>query len=120
MEDINIPMPNNNEEENPNEVVKGMYGDAVDVTMPNIPIPIAPEPKEEKNKDLCDVSFKFAFVGAGQGGSRIAESFHKLGYRKLSAINTAQQDLNTIELIENKLLIGEGGAGKTPEVASKA
>ena len=43
---------------------------------------------------------------------------HKLGYRKLSAINTAQQDLNTIELIENKLWIGEGGAGKNPEVAA--
>ena len=62
------------------------------------------------------MSFKFAFVGAGQGGSRIAESFHKLGYRKLSAINTAQQDLNTIRL-ENKLCIGDGGAGKDPTVA---
>ena len=103
-EEINIPMPNN-EEENSNDVVKGIYGDSVDVNMPNIPIPIAPEPKEEKNKDKCDVSFKFAFVGAGQGGSRIAEAFHNLGYRKLSAINTAQQDLNTIELIENKLCI---------------
>ena len=125
MENIDMPMMphndgDNNKEENSDEVVKGMYGDSVDVNMPNIPIPVAPEPKEEKNKDLCDVSFKFAFVGAGQGGSRIAESFHKLGYRKLSAINTAQQDLNTIELIENKLCIGEGGAGKNPEVAAKA
>tara|TARA_Y100000310_G_C20691429_1_gene822512 strand:+ start:2659 stop:3813 length:1155 start_codon:yes stop_codon:yes gene_type:complete len=109
------------EEENSSEdVVKGIYGDSVDVNMPNIPIPIPSEPKEEKNEDECDVSFKFAFVGAGQGGSRIAESFYKLGYRKLSAINTAQQDLNTIELIENKLCIGEGGAGKNPEVARKA
>jgi len=108
------------EHNNPEKAVQGFYGDQVDVSMPNIPIPIAPEPKEEKYKDKCDVSFKFAFVGAGQGGSRIAEAFHKLGYRKLSAINTAQQDLNTIELIENKLLIGEGGAGKNPEVASQA
>ena len=108
------------EHNNPEKAVQGFYGDQVDVSMPNIPIPVAPEPKEEKYKDKCDVSFKFAFVGAGQGGSRIAESFHKLGYRKLSAINTAQQDLNTIELIENKLLIGEGGAGKNPEVASQA
>lgn len=124
MEDLNIPMPNNNEanneQDNPDNAVKSIYGDSVDVSMPNIPIPIPPEPKQEKNRDECDVSFKFAFVGAGQGGSRIAESFHRLGYRKLSAINTAQQDLNTIELIENKLLIGEGGAGKNPEVAAKA
>ena len=121
MEDLNIPMPNNDEANNEKEnAIKSIYGDSVDVSMPNIPIPIPPEPKQEKNKDECDVSFKFAFVGAGQGGSRIAESFHRLGYRKLSAINTAQQDLNTIELIENKLLIGEGGAGKNPEVAAKA
>tara|TARA_B100000676_G_scaffold135394_2_gene134305 strand:+ start:7055 stop:8212 length:1158 start_codon:yes stop_codon:yes gene_type:complete len=108
------------EQDNSNEVVKGFYGDPVDVSMPNIPIPVPPEPKEEKNKDECDVSFKFAFVGAGQGGSRIAESFYKLGYRKLSAINTAQQDLNTIKLIDNKLCIGEGGAGKNPEVAAQS
>ena len=110
----------NNIENQPNsdDVVKGFYGDSVDVNMPNIPIPIPTEPKEEKNHDECAVSFKFAFVGAGQGGSRIAESFYRLGYRKLSAINTAQQDLNTISL-ENKLCIGTGGAGKNPEIATK-
>ena len=74
------------------------------------------EEKVEKNKDECDVAFKFAFVGAGQGGSRIAHAFHRLGYRKLSAINTAQQDLNTIDL-EHKLCIGTGGAGKDPSKA---
>ena len=69
---------NNLEEHNdPEKAIQGFYGDQVDVSMPNIPIPIAPEPKEEKNKDLCDVSFKFALVGAGQGGSSIADSFHK-------------------------------------------
>ena len=52
----------------------------------------------------------------GQGGSRVAEAFHQLGYRKISAINTAQQDLNTIRL-DNKLCIGDGGAGKDPTVA---
>tara|TARA_A100001201_G_scaffold91821_1_gene80045 strand:- start:490 stop:1668 length:1179 start_codon:yes stop_codon:yes gene_type:complete len=115
-EQANNPQEPHNDSE---KAIQGFYGDTVDVQMPNIPIPVPPAPKEEKNKDQCEVSFKFAFVGAGQGGSRIAESFHRLGYRKLSAINTAQQDLNTIELIENKLLIGEGGAGKNPEVAAR-
>ena len=66
MEDLNIPMPNNNEanneQDNPDNAVKSIYGDSVDVNMPDIPIPVAPEPKDEKNKDKCDVSFKFAFV----------------------------------------------------------
>jgi len=98
--------------------IKGLYGLQADISMPDIPLPTPPEPKEEANQDECSVAFKFAFVGAGQGGSRIAESFHRLGYRKLSAINTAQQDLNTITL-EHKLCIGDGGAGKNPDVAAE-
>ena len=80
-------------------------------------MPIVQEKKEIK-KDECDVAFKFAFIGAGQGGSRIAEAFYGLGYRKLSAINTAQQDLNTIKL-DAKLCIGDGGAGKDPSKAER-
>ena len=106
----------NNESENNDNPTASLYGINPDITMPDIPLPTAPEPKEETNKDECDVAFKFAFVGAGQGGSRIAEAFHRLGYRKLSAINTAQQDLNTINL-DHKLCIGDGGAGKNPDVA---
>jgi len=41
-----------------------------------------------------------------------------LGYRKIAALNTAEQDLNTINL-DNKLLIGNGGAGKDRSVARK-
>ena len=115
-EDININpiVP----EDDSSDSIKSMYGETehVDITMPDIPIPEIEEPRIEKNKDECDVAFKFAFIGAGQGGSRIAQSFHRLGYRKLSALNTAQQDLNTIAL-DNKLCIGEGGAGKDPNKA---
>ena len=85
---------------------------SVDVSLPDLLVP--PPPAEEKIdeiKDEVDVSFNFAFIGAGQGGSRIAETFHTLGYRKIAALNTAEQDLNTIKL-DNKLLIGDGGAGK--------
>ncbi len=116
-----IPRPGDQPEQPENEpqaddLVSYWHGDKADISMPDIPLPTAVEAKEEKNKDNCDVAFKFAFVGAGQGGSRIAEAFHQLGYRKLSAINTAQQDLNTIKL-DNKLCIGDGGAGKNPSVA---
>ncbi len=84
----------------------------IDVSLPDLLIPPAPEEAEvDEIKDEVDVSFNFAFIGAGQGGSRIAETFHTLGYRKIAALNTAEQDLNTIKL-KNKLLIGDGGAGK--------
>ena len=99
------------------DVVSYNFGGDIDISLPEIPIPAAAE-KKEVAKDECDVAFKFAFIGAGQGGSRIAEAFYNLGYRKLSAINTAQQDLNTIKL-DNKLCIGDGGAGKDPAKAEK-
>ena len=84
-----------------------------------IPVPEPQEPDAEI-EDEFEASFKFAFIGAGQGGSRVAETFHKMGYRKVCVLNTAQQDLNTIKLEdERKLCIGEGGAGKNPKKAAE-
>lgn len=93
--------------------------DNVDITMPDMFAP--PPPVEDTStvvKDNVDVSFPFAFIGAGQGGSRIAETFNKLGYNRVAVINTAEQDLNTVQ-VKHKLLIGDGGAGKDREYASK-
>jgi|7_EtaG_2_1085326.scaffolds.fasta_scaffold00457_2 cell division GTPase FtsZ len=104
-------------QENIQDVNQYFGAEGIDVMVPDIPLP--PEPEEKKEvKDEVEGAFKFAFVGAGQGGSRIAESFHKLGYRKIGVINTAQQDLNSIN-VENKLCIGSGGAGKDRAVAAK-
>jgi len=109
-----------NQEQKNDEQVKAMYGESdIDISLPDIPMP-EPEPeKKTEIKDEIDVAFRFAFIGAGQGGSRIAETFHQLGYRKTAAINTAMQDLNTLKDIENKLCIGDGGAGKDPKVAEE-
>ncbi len=94
-------------------------GLSFDIEIPDIPIPEPEEEVKSEVEDKVDVAFKFAFIGAGQGGSRIAEAFHRVGYRKVCAINTAQQDLNTLKLIENKFCFGEGGAGKDPFKAAK-
>lgn len=70
-----------------------------------------------KNVDIVDkkkTSIKFGIIGAGQGGSRIAEAFYQLGY-PTCVVNTAQHDLQNINIPEdNKLLlnVGIGGAGK--------
>tara|TARA_B100000287_G_scaffold421415_1_gene462081 strand:+ start:411 stop:1568 length:1158 start_codon:yes stop_codon:yes gene_type:complete len=95
-------------------------GLSFDIQIPDIPIPEPEEEVKTEVEDKVDVAFKFAFIGAGQGGSRIAETFHKVGYRKVCAINTAQQDLNTLKSVENKLCFSEGGAGKDPFKAAKA
>ena len=85
------------------------------IDMPDIPMPNEEESSEVT--DEFDAAFKFAFVGVGQGGSRIAEAFYKLGYRRVCAINTTNQDLTGINIPDsNKLVIGDGhgGAGKNP------
>jgi len=90
--------------------------------VPNIPMPADVEEREVVH-DECDVAFKFAFIGAGQAGARMVETFYKLGYRRVCAINTNSQDLTAINIPEeNKLVmdIGEGGAGKEPEKGKQA
>ena len=90
------------------------------IDLPDIPLP-DDEPIEDGVKDTFDdAAFNFAIVGVGQGGSRLAESFWNLGYRRVGVINTAQQDLSLIKMPEeNKLLIGDGGAGKNPDAADE-
>ncbi len=59
-------------------------------------------------------SLNFGVVGLGQAGSRVAETFHDLGY-DVCAINTATQDLEFIGIPEERKLLmpfGLGGAGK--------
>ena len=65
------------------------------IDLPDIPLP-DDEPIEDGVKDTFDdAAFNFAIVGVGQGGSRLAESFWNLGYRRVGVINTAQQDLSS-------------------------
>ena len=92
------------------------------VDVPDIPMPTGSE-DSGKIDDECKGAFKLAFVGAGQGGSRIAESFWKLGYRRVCCVNTNSQDLAAIDIPDaNKLImdIGTGGAGKDPAKGAEA
>jgi cell division GTPase FtsZ len=116
--------PNNeNTEASTNEKIEDNLIEEVDdlaVELPDIPLPSAQDTQEVTIDDEFDSAYKFAIVGVGQGGSRLAETFWKLGYRRVAVINTAAQDLKPISLQEkNKLLIGGSGAGKNREKAKK-
>ena len=116
---LNEPAPTQQKEDSlPISSNEGVVDLGID--LPDIPIPDE-DPVEDSVKDLFeDAAFIFAIVGVGQGGSRLAESFWNLGYRRVGVINTAQQDLSLIKMPEqNKLLIGDGGAGKNPEAADE-
>ena len=72
---------------------------------------------------MSEVSFRWGFVGIGQGGCRIAQSFYSLGYKDCVFINTANVDLAGLDVpSELKLLIGGhgDGAGKDPSIAEEA
>lgn len=61
-------------------------------------------------------ALKMAFMGAGQGGGRIAQAFYDMGYRRVAVCNTTSQDMESLS-IPSRLVIGNdrGGAGKDPE-----
>ena len=103
----------------PDLVSESNFVDEYAVDVPDIPIP---EEEVDANiiQDEFEGAYKFAIVGVGQGGSRIAKTFWDLGYRRVAIINTAKQDLDPIDMpTENKLLIGGDGAGKRPEIAEQ-
>ena len=92
--------------------------DIVDLDLPSIPEAPIEEKIEIKDRDV--VGFKFGFIGAGQGGGKIVESFHQVGYARVGVINTADQDLASVN-IPHKFKFGEQqGAGKDRSVAKKA
>lgn len=67
-------------------------------------------------------SLVLGIVGSGQAGSRLSETFYKLGYDSV-AVNTAMQDLKHIEIPDaNKLLLEGtlGGAAKTLSIGHDA
>ena len=68
-------------------------------------------------------SFNFGFIGVGQGGCNIANTFRKMGYSDCVFLNTAKVDLDGLDAPEEqKLLIGDhaDGAGKNPEEGLRA
>ena len=83
-------------------------------------------PDQAKPSHIVDdfaypVGFKFAFVGVGQAGGRIAKTFQELGYQRVCAINTAMSDLSELKTFpdQSKLALGsQQGAGKEPAVAA--
>lgn len=69
-----------------------------------------------------DRSLILGVLGSGQAGSRLAETFYKLGYDAV-VVNTAMQDLKFIDVPDsNKLLLeyGLGGAAKELEIGKAA
>jgi len=67
-------------------------------------------------------SLRFAFIGSGEGGGRMAATFGRMGYLA-AAINTTEADLTRLRLPDSQKLvlpIAAGGAGQEPELGRQA
>ncbi len=67
-----------------------------------------------------DTAFHMAFLGSGQGGGRIADSFWKLGYRRVGIFNTTDSDFQGLDEEIPKLSLDIGGAAKDMRLARQA
>jgi cell division protein FtsZ len=66
-----------------------------------------------------DPAFKMGIIGVGQCGNNLAQAFHRIGYRRVLLVNTAQTDLDAIEDQIAKLPIDKQGAGKDPAIGKE-
>jgi cell division GTPase FtsZ len=66
--------------------------------------------------DQRAVAVKYGIIGSGQAGGRVADMFWKMGYRRVCAINTTDQDFLGLSLPKEKRLVmgSHHGAGKDP------
>jgi len=101
-----------------NNYMSTNQNDIFDFQMPEIPEPVQEAFKEFKDKD--NVGFKFGFIGAGQGGGKLAEAFSQIGYARVGALNTADQDLETVNVPVKFKFGKQQGAGKDRGVAKNA
>jgi len=96
--------------------------------IPNVAAGIAPanrrqavkQPHPIEDELPSAVAFRLAFLGAGQGGGRIANAFRVLGYRRVAAFNTTDADFNGLDEDMLKLSLDVGGAGKDMNQARAA
>ena len=75
---------------------------------------------EIKDDFEFDTAMHFAFVGAGQGGGKIAQSFWDIGYRRVAAFNTTDSDFTGLASEMPKLSLDIGGAAKNMQLARDA
>ena len=95
--------------------------------IPDLPIEdfdIAAVSSVDEVEDESGGAITYAFIGAGQGGGRMAKAFYDLGYKKTLAVNTAKNDLELLDLPEeHKFYVdfyGDQGAGKDQKKANLA
>jgi len=114
--------PEDTQEEQTQEKKAAFAAQIPDLPLEDFEIDI--EADEDAVEDESGGALCYAFIGAGQGGGRMAKAFYDLGYKKTLVINTAKNDLSLLDLPdEHKFYIdhyGNQGAGKDQAKATIA
>jgi cell division GTPase FtsZ len=76
--------------------------------------------RSKAESDVAGPSLHLAVVGSGQGGGRIANEFHRLGYKQAAVFNTTDQDFEGLSPELPRLSLHIGGAAKNMELAHNA
>ena len=82
--------------------------------------PAAKQPPIIHDAFKHDVGVRFAFLGSGQGGGRMADAFYTLGYRRAAVFNTTDADFAGLSEALPKFSLDVGGASKDMEMARQA
>jgi cell division GTPase FtsZ len=87
-------------------------------------VPVAVSTAQRKLEPIADAisptAVRFAFLGAGQGGSRMVQSFWDLGYRRALVVNTTDMDFAGLAEELPKYSFQSGGAAKDMQRARQA
>ena len=68
---------------------------------------------------MSESKLKVGFIGIGQAGNNIADVAELFGYRT-AVCNTSPEDLESVQLVKNKVLLGSnGGAAKDRKMAKR-
>lgn len=104
------------EEDTPSADISTGFDDGLDIDIPDFTDDTEVVLGDVPDDDFAyDVAYNMAFVGLGQAGSRIASTFYKIGYRRVSVIDGPIQDLADVTRQFPdipQLNLGTSGAGK--------
>lgn len=99
---------------------KGGIANVAKAAAPVAHKPAAVKAAEVKDEFEFDTAVHFAFVGAGQGGGKVAQAFWDIGYRRVGAFNTTDSDFSGLAAEMPKLSLDIGGAAKNMKLARDA
>lgn len=94
---------------------------SVDLNLGELPEPVGDGDAVIADTFTTPVAYKFAFIGVGQAGGRVAKTFQGIGYSRVCAVNTAVADLAELTTFPERAKLDVGaqqGAGKDPAAAA--